>query len=566
MSTYTAEVERTRPIAPVKLRPYQQRAVARVRRALLTAQSVLLVEFMGAGKTVEAAEVVRGYLARGKRVLVLAHRGEILKQTARRFQAVGIPSEEIGFIWGDREQNTAAAVQIASVQTLARRDMPHGIGLVIVDEAHHVQAASWKKILGRCRTAKTLGLTATPERLDGKPLREFFSEMIVGEGAETLIESDYLTRPEIWTREDGWRPKGLPKSGGDYAAKDAADAMSGTTIVGGIPKQYLQRAKGLPAVGFAATKKQARVLIDACRRAGVSSEALFGEHTETEREAILGRLKSGKTKIVWTCDVLGEGWDYPGARCVILARPTASIARYMQWCGRCMRPGERAVVLDHAGNFHEHGFPWEDREWSLDGRAAKTLWTGVVGKGGRVSFAAPIEVDGQLVRADWAEERLLPCCVNGCQNFATKRSSGSARNRGTRPYCEKHKVGTKPLSKCSHVGCKNFATKISSESAPRNGSRPYCEKHRRGPYAPKPLSKCSHVGCKNFATKTSSKSARNRGSRPHCEKHKGGPYAPKPLSKCSHVGCKNFATKTSSRSARYRGRRPYCEKHKGGRQ
>ena len=387
------------------LRGYQKRAVRDVERKFLTLRSVLLTEFPGAGKTHEAAEIIRRYLARGKRVLILAHRSEILKQTARKLKQAGVPAASLGFIWAEMGLNLGAPIQIASVATLVKRlqspDFDLEFDLVVVDEAHHAQAASWRKILARYPAAKTLGLSATPERLDGKPLREFFEELIEGEPCENLIEAGWIAKPEIWTREDGWRPQGLKKTGaGDYSARSAAASMGRSTIVGGIPKAYLKHARGLPGVGFAATKGQARRLVRAFRRAGIASETLFGSDTEVQREAKLARLKNGKVAVLWTCDVLGEGWDYPGARCVILARPTASLARHIQWCGRGMRPGSRSVILDHAGNYAAHGAPWEEREWSLDGRPKQSLTIAQVDSEGRVSFLEPIEVAGRLVRAD----------------------------------------------------------------------------------------------------------------------------------------------------------------------
>lgn len=382
------------------LRGYQKRMVRAVRRQQKSFRSIVLVEFPGAGKTHEAAQIIRADVAKGARVLILAHRAEILKQTLAKLMAAGIPRGAIGFIWGQYGLNLSAPVQIASVQTLARRAAPKHIDLVVVDEAHHVQARSWRKILSWYPRAKVLGLTATPERLDGKPLREIFERMVLGEPCEKLIVDGWVVRPEIWTREDAWRPKVLRRGGGDYAAKDAAHAMSRSTIIGGIPRSYLKHARGLPAVGFAATKDQAKKLIAAFHAVGVTSEPLFDDHSERERETILARLKSGETKVVWTCDILGEGWDYPGARCVILARPTLSVARYIQWCGRGMRPGARSVILDHAGNYAVHGPPWEEREWSLDGRPRRSKLAAQVDLDGRVSFLEPIEVDGKLVRAD----------------------------------------------------------------------------------------------------------------------------------------------------------------------
>jgi|SRR5580692_3124590 DNA repair protein RadD len=408
-----------KPITEDGLRSYQKRAVRDVGRAWKDHRSVLLVEFMGAGKTVEAAEIIRQHVARGERVLVLAHRGEILKQTRRKLIKAGIPAESIGFIWADGALNANAPVQIASVMTLAHRTAPENIGLLVVDEAHHSQAKSWRKIFSWYPNAKVLGLTATPERLDGKPLREFFETMILGEPCESLIGAGWITQPEIWTREDAWRPTGLRTNGSDYSAKSAAKAMGRSTIVGGIPAAYLKHARGLPAVGFAATKDQATTLCIAFCAKGVASETLFDSHDEKQREAILKRLSSGKTSVIWTCDVISEGWDFPSARCVIMARPTASIARYMQWSGRCMRPGSRSIILDHAGNYAVHGPPWEDREWSLDGRPPPTKMVAQVNAAGGVSFLEPIEVAGRLVRADIVRRQTVcagfgkgPCPTN----------------------------------------------------------------------------------------------------------------------------------------------------------
>lgn len=388
-----------KPEARLTLRGYQRRAIRDILRALATHRRVLFVEFMGAGKTVIAASLARDWLASGARILVLTHRAEILRQTVARFARAGIPEGSIGVIWSDHATNAGALVQVASVATLARRDAPEGVTHVIVDEAHHASAASWKRILGWYPDAKVLGLTATPERLDGKPLREFFDEMVVGEPCENLIEAGWLARPEIWTREDGWLPKGMRKSGGDYTLASAAHAMNGSTIVGGIPKAYLKHARGLPAVLFAATKEQARGLVKAFARAKVSAETFLFEDSDAERAAKLARLRGGKTMVLCTCDILAEGWDFDGCRCVIMARPTASLARYMQWAGRCMRPGERSVILDHAGNYAAHLAPWEEREWSLDGLPRKSLHSAQVDREGRVTFLEPVEVDGRLVRA-----------------------------------------------------------------------------------------------------------------------------------------------------------------------
>lgn len=395
------------------LRRHQARTDRDIRRS--PSRAILIVEFPGVGKTIIAAAYVRRAVEAGGRVLVLVHRGEILKQTLEKLVRAGLPASMIGVIWSSHAGlNADAPVQLASVQTLARRDLDLGeLTHVVIDEAHHIQAKSWRIILARYPNARRLGLTATPERLDGKPLREFFDTMLLGEPPEQLIEGGWIVRPEIWTRADGLRPavSKLKKRGGDYRPEEAAEVMS--TIVGGLPEAYTKHANGLAAVGFAATTEQARDLVARFSSAGIESETLFGEDAETERDAKLARLKSGATKVLWTCDVLGEGWDYDGCRCVIMARPTASVARFIQWCGRAMRAGGRSVILDHAGNYYAHGAPWEERSWSLDGRAKRSGYVPMVDVAGRVTFGPPIEVDVELIRADEMVARFACAGVDG---------------------------------------------------------------------------------------------------------------------------------------------------------
>lgn len=398
--------------APV-LRRYQQRDLRDIVRRLRDGIRLLYVSFMGSGKTVVASKIVQRWVQDGEKVLILVHRSTILKQTDEKFLAAGLRRDQVGFIWRNHPRtNPSCQVQIASLDTLARRPVPRDITRIVIDEAHHAPAPKWQKVLKKYRKVQVLGLTATPERLDGKPLRDCFDDMVEGELVENLIEDGYIERPEVWTRSDGWRPdrKNLLKRSGDYRAEDAAKSMRGSTIVGGIYKQWKALAKGRPTIGFAATLRQIEELMRAGWAAGVACERLSGHENEEERRAILSRLAAGKTKIVWTCDVLSEGWDFPLARCAILACPTASLARYLQWCGRVMRPGKPSLILDHAGNYYEHGMPWWPQGWSLLGREPVELGFRVESTGQVIEAdREPRVVPGSLIRIADRRPRRVPC-------------------------------------------------------------------------------------------------------------------------------------------------------------
>lgn len=420
---------------------------------------VLYVAFMGSGKTHVAATLIREWVRAGLSILILVHKREILEQTWSKLLENGLTEDDIGVIWQrDRRANFTAPIQLANISTLARRERVSGVRRIVVDEAHHAPAASWQKVIGWYPAVPVLGLTGTPERLDGKPLRDSFDVMVESVTVEKLIKNGCISKPEVWTREDHWLPDmhGKVKVFGDWSNKDAAAAMNRSKIIGELPMYWRKHARGMPTVGFAATIKQATKLVKTFNDAGIASELLTsskldGTKTlELQRKQVLERLKSGKTKVLWTCDILGEGWNFPAARCAILARPTASIARYLQWCGRVMRAGpEPPIILDHAGNYYVHGLPWEEQGWSLTGRRPKKKTIARATESGRVVILEPIEVDGELVRADekprqkvctgWSEKDTVhPCPTQAKPGLHALRSKLVLGQWRCKPCSRKH--------------------------------------------------------------------------------------------------------------------------------
>lgn len=532
---------------------HQDDDLVRLRMAMAEpGASVLYVAFMGSGKTVVAARLISEWLDAGERVLVLTHRRVLIGQTDRRLRDCGITSDRIGWIWGTHPRTNAdAPIQVASIDTLIRRDAPADITRIVIDEAHHVAAGKWRRVLAWYLGVPRLGLTATPERLDGRPLGDFFTMMVESAPVTALIEAGTVRKPEVWTRPDGLGPdmSGAPRRGGDWAEDAAERAMA--TLVGDIPAHWLKRADGRPTVGFAPTVRQAKLNVKRFRAAGIKSELLTGGASDGERDEILERLRTGKTRVVWTCDVLSEGWDYKGARCAILARPTCSLARYLQWCGRVMRAGDvMPVILDHAGNYLLHGMPYRDQQWDLHARRDSRPALVVVERDGHVRDMTPSEAEGEL-RKVTADILNAPCEAPGCLRPAAYRSARNRARRGTRAFCEEHRGYREPLptKRCGAAGCE------ATWEAHQSNLRRYCAAHTVARHAKET---CCFPGCSQILSYKQSFLVR-KGKRAYCGEHRRGPYAKRSRRQCTAPGCEQLVVMGSD------GRQcMYCEAHSYG--
>lgn len=346
----------------MKLRPYQEEAIGQLRRAIH--DRPILVLPTGAGKTVVMSEIVR--LARG-RVLFLCHRRELVAQAIERFAANGVYAAPI---LAGEIPDPNARVQVASIPTLIRRELPPA-DLVIVDECHHATSPSWQSLLEAYSSSFLIGCTATPFRLDGSPLSSVFGRIVVGTTTRQLCDDGYLVQPRIFSHP-------IPDvtarvRAGDYALDDLADFMADSKLVGDIIGHWKKHGPGR-TVAFAVNVAHSKLITQAFLDAGVPAEHLDGKTPKDARAAILDRLESGETTVVSNCMVLGEGFDCPALDVAVLARPTMSLALYLQQIGRIMRshPGKSsAVVLDHAGLAHRHGCPLQELAYSLEGKVQK---------------------------------------------------------------------------------------------------------------------------------------------------------------------------------------------------
>jgi len=348
------------------LRPYQHRAIDDLRNAYRSgARAPLLVAPTGAGKTVILAAITASATERGRKVLILVHRRELIHQASSKLTAAGV---EHGIIAAG-VQRANASVQVASVQTLIRRldTIDWQPCLIIIDEAHHAAAGSWSQILNHWPGALRLGVTATPCRLDGRGLRNTFDALVEGPSVQMLTSAGYLSPARIFAPPMVADLTGLRMRAGDYANNQAAAAMTRPTVTGDAIHHYQRLAGVQQAIAFCCNIAHAVSVRDAFKTAGINAATLLGN--TTDRDAVVASFAAGTIRVLVTVDVVSEGFDIPAAGCAILLRPTASLGLYLQQVGRVLRPApgkDAAIILDHVGNVTRHGFPDDIRQWTLE--------------------------------------------------------------------------------------------------------------------------------------------------------------------------------------------------------
>ena len=387
----------------MQLRSYQEQAIQNLRGAYAVGhRSPLLCLPTGGGKTCILASIAAQAAARGRNVLILVHRRELIHQTASKLAWVGL---EHGIIAAGLP-TTDAQVQVASVQTLARRlgHMTWQPDLIIIDEAHHATAGQWERILNHWPDAYRLGVTATPCRLDGRGLGAAFDAMVHGPTVADLTSAGFLSPARIYAPPVVADLASVRTRAGDYAKDQAADAMDRPTVTGDAISHYQRLASGEQAIAFCCNVKHAGSVCDAFKTAGITANLLLG--STDNREEVVADFAAHRTKVLVTVDVVSEGFDVPAASCAILLRPTQSLGLYLQQVGRVLRPSPskpHAVILDHVGNVNRHGFPDDPRDWSLDDRL----------KHGR-NIAAPSVRTCSNCYAAFKPAPQCPACGAGC--------------------------------------------------------------------------------------------------------------------------------------------------------
>jgi len=352
------------PPVPFRLtpRPYQHEAVA----ALLAAaargvQRPLLVLPTGTGKTIIFALLVQ---RRGGRALILAHRDELIQQAVDKLHLVD-PTMPLGVVQAAHDELTAPTV-VASVQTLSRRTrltrLVPDFQTIVIDEAHHAPAPSYRRILEYCRAWRpdgplVVGVTATPERGDHQSLRQVFDRIVYQKTLLEMMQAGYLVdlrALQVLLQADF---DALRTQHGDFVEAELETLLLEANAPAQVLAAFQAHAADRKALLFTPTVATAYTMAETFCTAGIAAEALDATTPLATRRAILQRLHTGATRVVANCAVLTEGFDEPSIDCIIVARPTQSLPLYQQMLGRGTRtyPGKTdCLLLDVVGVSTRH--------------------------------------------------------------------------------------------------------------------------------------------------------------------------------------------------------------------
>lgn len=352
----------------LKLRPYQEQLIDDARQALRSKRKILLQAPTGSGKTAITVFMMSRAAEQGKKAMFIVHQNELLSQTSR---ALWQQKLEHGMI-ASGKVISQLPVQVASVQTLVNR-LPLVIkpDLIIIDEAHRSAASTYQKVLDYYPDAMVIGLTATPERTDGKGLNDLFNGIVTGPTIKQLMDDGFLCRYEIFAPKIEADFSTVKTTAGDYNKGQLAEALDKPTITGDAVRHYQQLTPGKRCVVMCATIKHAEHVAERYNDAGVPAVSIDGGMTNQQREAVINKFAAGEIKVICNVQLLIEGVDIPAIEVVQWLRPTKSLIVFMQGNGRGLRPApgkEKLIILDHVENWQRHGLPCDDREWSLEGK------------------------------------------------------------------------------------------------------------------------------------------------------------------------------------------------------
>ena len=358
---------------PIQLRDYQNSIIDELRAAFKGRRSVCLQLETGGGKTAIAGQIAanlsKNTHERRTVALMLVHRKELVHQAWKTLDDFGL-GKITGIIAAGHPESPWASLQIASIPTLVRRlDKVVWCDprLIIVDEAHHARASTWEKVIVNWPKARVLGLTATPVRLDGKGMGKIFDHMVCGPSMSNLTSEGYLAECDIYSLPIGKDLQSVKKVAGEYSRKEQS-AASGKVVAKTL-EAWERIARDTRTIVYSATTADSEDFAARMRSLGYRAEHMDANTDPLQRSAIVNRFKTGATQILCNVELVTEGFDVPECDCVLVRRKTASFGLWRQMVGRCLRPkkdGRKAIVIDGAGNYDEHGGPGEDVEWTLE--------------------------------------------------------------------------------------------------------------------------------------------------------------------------------------------------------
>lgn len=359
----------------IQLRPYQDAMIVGAREQMMAAKKCILLQApCGSGKTVLAGFMTKNTIAKGHGVMFLTHREELALQASRTYSRIGVMH---GLIMAGITPDYRKIAQVAMIDTLRNRlDRVRVPKVIIVDEAHHAVSPSWKKVIDHFteRGAIVIGLSATPQRLDGRGLSDVFESIVLGPSVRDLIDAGALCDYEYYAPPSFVDTTEMKIKFGDFNKQELELATDKPQIIGDAISHYQRLLSGKRAIAFAVSIAHSQHIAAQFNAAGIPAAHVDGETPTGERKRIINNFAEGRISVMSNVSLFGEGFDVPACEGVIILRATASLALHIQICGRAMRPHDgkaRAVIIDHVGNVIRHGLPDEDREWSLEGKEKK---------------------------------------------------------------------------------------------------------------------------------------------------------------------------------------------------
>lgn len=341
----------------------QQRALDMLRRDWKQYNSFMVYSPTGSGKTGLSAFITDGFVSRGMRVLMTCPYTVLVTQTAKRFIQYGLPEDEISYVWRDHPNyDPERKIQIASADTLIRRDFPENIDLLIVDEAHLRRKKMLEviKYLTAETHVKVIGLSGTPF---APFLGKYYQRLIKPTTIKELMDTGVLCGYEFFapTKPDlsGVKVTRSDEFGSDYKEDEVAEIMCGADLVGDIVSNWLSHGEDRPTVAFCVNVNHANYVTLQFNKAGVNAEVMTAQTPHDERQMMIHRFEQGATKIIVSVGTLIAGFD-SDVRCIIYARPTKSEIRWLQIIGRGLRTAkgkDKCLVFDHSGSVHRLGYP-----------------------------------------------------------------------------------------------------------------------------------------------------------------------------------------------------------------
>lgn len=357
------EDKATPPTTEIHLYDYQQDMKDRIENAYRSYKSVMVQMPTGTGKTHVVAAVVRDFIHNRKNSLVwvVAHRRELVKQMKRTL-AVYLSKDE-------QKQVLATSIQWLS---LHYNDMTEKPSLIVIDEAHHVVAKTYAAVMNAYPKAWKLGVTATPYRLSGEGFSDLFDVLLTSSDIRTFIARKRLCPFDYYVvgnnSEEVTKLIDLKKRGkdGDYQTKELDRRFNDTGSIRRLYDSYMKYAAGRKGFVYAISIHHAENIAEYYQNQGINAMAISSKTPEKERDRLISDFREGKITLLVSCDMISEGFDYPDAEVIQIARPTLSLAKYLQMVGRGLRTAkgkEYCIIIDNVGLAGRFGLPDRERDW-----------------------------------------------------------------------------------------------------------------------------------------------------------------------------------------------------------